>query len=149
KVLVGDIGGSNARFAVADPDSLRLEHFRALPSRQFASLQEAVRRYLYETGIRVTTASFAIAAPLAEETIRMTNLPWSFTREELREACGFSRLELSNDFAALARAVPHLEPQDLHRIGGGDPDPEGTKIVLGPGTGLGLAGIVKTDLGWL
>src|SRR5690606_34801475 len=77
------------------------------------------------------------------------NLPWSFTREELREACGFSRLELSNDFAALARAVPHLEPQDLHRIGGGDPDPEGTKIVLGPGTGLGLAGIVKTDLGWL
>lgn len=149
KTLVADIGGSNARFAIADPLTLALEDLVSLPSASFSSLQDAARTYLASTRARPSRACFAIAAPLAGDTIRMTNRPWSFTREELREACGVAELDLVNDFEALARAVPRLAAADLHRVGGHEASEKATRLVLGPGTGLGLSALVPAGNGWI
>lgn len=149
-MLVADIGGSNARFAIADADRRVLQEFASLPSASFASLQEAAETYLATASSRPARASFALAAPLSGETIRMTNLPWSFTREELRRVCGVDELMLVNDFEALARIVPELAANDLHRIGGnGECKSDANRLVLGPGTGLGMSGIVRCGDGWL
>lgn len=149
KALVADIGGTNARFAIADIDTLIIDHFAAYPSTSFPSLQAAVEPYLATIPHRPALACFAIAAPVSGETLRLTNLPWTFTRDELQSACGVRHLHVVNDFEALALALPWLTPHDLHRIGGGDPAGKGTKVVLGPGTGLGVAGLAQAASGWV
>ncbi len=149
KALVADIGGTHARFAIADLGDLSIRHAATLPSRSFDSLQEAVRAYLDGCPVRPGRAAFGLAAPLSGETIRMTNLPWSFTRRELAAACDVGEVLLINDFVALAHAVPHLGEADLVRIGGAEGAQDATRIVLGPGTGLGLAAIAHTPQGWL
>src|SRR5690606_36865883 len=82
------------------------------------------------------------------ERISLTNSPWSFDAEELKAAFGVERLLLLNDFEALAYALPHLGPADLHQIGGGTPVDRAPKVVLEPGTGLGVAGLVWSPAGW-
>src|SRR5690606_27355220 len=83
KALVADIGGTHARFAIADLEDMKLFHVAALPSASFDSLQEAARTYLASAPVQPGRACFGLAAPLTGETVQMTNLPWSFTREEL------------------------------------------------------------------
>lgn len=147
--LVADIGGSNARFAIADPESLKLARRASLPSASFSSLQEAVKAYLESIPERPSVAGFAVAGPIIGDRLRMTNLPWSITRRELQEACGGAHIALVNDFVALALSLPRLAAEDLHRIGGTDAAAEATRLVLGPGTGLGVAGLVHSDAGWI
>lgn len=149
QALVGDIGGTNARFALADPDTLSLDRFAAYPCRNFSSLEEALGAYLKTLPRVPTRACLGVAAPLGAEPVRMTNLNWTFTADSLRAASGIDDLRLINDFEAQARALPHLLPQDLHRIGGGEPAGLMPKVVLGPGTGLGMAGLVHGGEGWI
>ncbi|MGB3391749.1 MAG: glucokinase [Pseudaminobacter sp.] len=149
KALVADIGGTNSRFAIADVDALTIEHFATFPSSLFSSLQAVVERYMASIPHHPILACFAVAASVSTETMRMTNLPWTFTRDELRSACGARHLHLVNDFEALALALPWLTPHDLHGIGGGNLAGRGTKVVLGPGTGLGVAGLAEAASGWI
>ncbi len=147
--LVADIGGTNARFAIADLETFALRETAALRSASFASLQDAVQAYLASVSIRPDRACLALAGPVTGEQIRLTNLPWTFTRDELREACGLRELYLINDFTALANAVPGLGLEDLQQVGGDSPAAGATKVVLGPGTGLGLSGLVATGSRWV
>lgn len=149
QALVGDIGGTNARFALADLDSLFIDRFAAYPCRNLPSLEAALRAYVATLPQKPLRACLAVAAPLRSETVRMTNLNWTFTADSLRAASGIDDLRLINDFEAQARVLPHLQPDDLHRIGGGEPDEGLPKIVLGPGTGLGMAGLVHSGQGWV
>ena len=147
--LVGDIGGTHARFAISDIDELTISHFVSFRCAMFPSLPAAVAAYMDSIPHRPRMAGLAIAAPVVGEKLKLTNLPWTFTRAELRAAAGVEHLSLVNDFEAQALALPYLVPHDLHRIGGGEPDGHAPKVVLGPGTGLGVAGLVPSLSGWI
>ncbi len=147
--LVADIGGTTARFAIADLDRLTVSNRIAFHVAEFPSLQAAVAAYRVHVPQHPPTAAFALAAPLVGERVEMTNAAWAFTRDELRAAAGVANLVLVNDYAALAYSLPHLTPDDLHQIGGGAPMPRQTKAVIGPGTGLGVAALAWSDAGWV
>ena len=146
--LVADIGGTNARLAVADLATLRVSDAASFRCAESPSLQAVVASYLDGRGERPTAAAVAVAAPVVGDTVRLTNSPWSIVHDELRAAIGVETLLLLNDFEALAHVLPHLGAADLHQIGGGAPAERATKAVLGPGTGLGVAGLAWSPAGW-
>ena len=147
--LVADIGGTNARFGIADLDTLEVGRFEVFHGRDHPTLAGAAAAYLDRLDARPGLGAFAVAAPVTDDAVRLTNSPWAFTRAELRQALGLDELLLLNDFEALALGLPHLGPSDLHRIGGGAPAERAAKAVLGPGTGLGVAGLAWSPSGWV
>jgi len=147
--LVADIGGTNARLAIADLDTLELANPVSLRREGFPSLEAVAESYLRGVAERPSAAAIAVAGPVVGETIKLTNSPWSFRREVLRTALGLEQLLILNDFEALAHALPHLAASDLQQIGGGAPVEHAPKVVLGPGTGLGVAGLVWSPSGWV
>lgn len=140
--LVGDIGGTNARFALTDPAAPqpRFEQEQTLGDGEFGSLQDAARHYLDVTGARPKRAALAIASPIEGDAITLTNRNWSFRRSGLQAALGLDNLLLINDFAAIAWAAPHLAASDRLPIHG-EPatPPPGPVTLIGAGTGLGVA----------
>ncbi len=146
--LVGDIGGTNARFAIADLDTLGLTDFAVLSGADFPTLADAANAYLARHKIRPRQAALAIAASIIGDTIQFTNSPWLCRASALGREVDIESLSLLNDFEALALALPHLDSAGLVRIGGGEALPQATKIVLGPGTGLGIGGLVWSAAGW-
>ena len=150
--LVADIGGTNARFALADPAAQVAEplHAQALRTADFASLQHAASHYLQSAGVRPRRAVIAVASPVDGDEIRLTNRAWSCSREELRTALGLDELQLLNDFGAVAWAVTALRPEDRITLHGPATGPMvGPVSVLGPGTGLGVALLVGSPReGW-
>jgi glucokinase len=149
RTLVADIGGTNARLAIADLATLQLFNRASFHCAEFPSLQAVVAAYLADLAEPPTAAALAVAAPILGERIQFTNSSWSFDLEDLRAALRVEKLLVLNDFEALAHVLPHLEPSDLHQIGGDRPVSHASKVVLGPGTGLGLASLVWTSTGWL
>lgn len=147
--LVADIGGTNARLAIADLDTLELANPVSLRREGFLSFEAVAESYLQGVPERPRAAAIAVAGPVVGETIKLTNSPWSFRRAALRAALGLDELLVLNDFEALAHALPHLAPSDLQQIGGGAPVEHAPKVVLGPGTGLGVAGLVWSPCGWV
>lgn len=145
--LVADIGGTNVRFALATPTGIeRMASYRCA---DFASLTDAARRYCAEAdGRPPRRAAFAVAGPVRGDTIRMTNHVWTFSIDRVRIELGLDRLEVLNDFAALALALPELTRDDLREIKPGTETERAPKVVLGPGTGLGVAALVPTAAGW-
>lgn len=150
-VLLADIGGTHARFALADASAdspLAADTIRKYPVTAFPSLADAARRYLQETGAEVANAVFAVAARVEDGQARMTNHPWVVSHARL---CAQLRLEhalLVNDFAAQAMAIPLLRAGDFAVLGGARWDPEQARddsiqAVLGPGTGLGVGALVS------
>lgn len=150
--MVADIGGTNARFALTDlaaPCPELLEQ-RALRNAEFASLQHATEHYLDSVAARPKLAAIAVACPVGDDEIRLTNRAWSFSRSELQRRLGLESLDMINDFGAVAWAVPALDQGDVVILHGSDDGVRrGPVSVLGPGTGLGVAQLVGDDLrGW-
>ena len=119
--LVADIGGTNARFGIADLDTLEVGRFEVFHGRDHPTLAGAAAAYLAGLDVSPGLGAFAVAAPVTDDAVRLTNSPWAFTRAELRQALGLDELLLLNDFEALALGLPYLGPSDLHQIGGGIP----------------------------
>lgn len=141
--LVGDIGGTNARFAVQQSAGGPLEEIRTLSSDAYSSLREAVEHYLGETRMaRPRWAAFGIANPVTGDQVSMTNHPWSFSIRELQRQLGLTRLLVLNDFTAMALSLPALTADDLKQVGGGAARPGCAIGLLGPGTGLGMSGLI-------
>ncbi len=148
-MLVADIGGTRARFAVLD-DGGALQQLRVLAVEDFAGPVEAIRAYLDELGgIPLRAAAIALAAPVHEAVVRLTNAPWVFSRAEIVRQLGLERLLLLNDFAALALALPSLAPADVRQVGTGAAVDCATRAVLGPGTGLGVSGVCFARGHWV
>jgi glucokinase len=154
--LIADIGGTNVRFALASGSSRAgaagpcVTEERHLRVRDYAGPIEAALAYLGALpGGRppIDEAVIAVATPVDTEVIRFTNSPWSFTPAELEAALEVARLAVINDFAAQAAAIPHLGPADSTPIGGGEALADWPIAVIGPGTGLGAAGLVPTAAG--
>ena len=149
--LVGDIGGTNSRFGLVEPGSTAIRDIEALKNNNFSSLEEAVAHYVKVRGVKsLAAAAIAVAGPTEGETVSLTNRDWSFTRESLRKAALAKRFRLLNDFEALALSLPHLAGDDIVQIGGETPAKPAVKIVLGPGTGLGMATLAPLPQGgWM
>lgn len=148
--LVGDIGGTHARFALVEPGSMVLLHTRTLRCRDYSGPQAAIDDYL--AGLpapRVSEACFAVAAPVAGNTVAMTNNHWLFDIESLRSTCGWSRLRLVNDYTAMALGVLHVPQDKLVSVGGPPRRQPGPLLIMGPGTGLGVSALVPSRQGWL
>ena len=140
--LVADIGGTNARFALArpGPDRPELELPLTLATARFASLQQAAKHYLEQVEFKPRRAAVAVACPVGGEEVRLTNRAWSFNRLELADALNVESLLIVNDFGAAARALPALKTEETLHLHGPESDPLNMPAtVLGPGTGLGIA----------
>jgi glucokinase len=147
--LLADIGGSTSRFAYANSGG-RPERIVAFSSDTVAGIDAAISHYLDGIDVRLDAAVLAVAGPIAGDEISLTNRTasgWRFRLGDLSQRFGLSPVHALNDFEALAWALPRLGPADVRQIGpsGGGED---VKVVLGPGTGLGVAGLVPTGNGW-
>lgn len=149
--LVGDIGGTNSRFGLVEPGKTKVLEIAVQRNENFASLEESIAAYVAAKGLTALSgAAIAVAGPIEGELVALTNRDWSFTRETLRKAARARQFRLLNDFEALALSLPHLSGEDLVQIGGATPSQPGVKIVVGPGTGLGMATLAPLPQGgWM
>lgn len=146
--LVGDIGGTNARFAWQARAGAPLECVETLPCRDFPQLQQAVEAYLARIARpHPEQAALGLANPVTGDWIQMTNHHWSFSTEQLRQALGLHTLAIYNDFSALALALPSLREDELLHLGGGPALPDAARALIGPGTGLGVSGLLPQEGG--
>jgi glucokinase len=143
--LVADIGGTNARFALASLRSGELTEIRRWRVADHATMAAAAAAYLRAVGPdwRVSIGAIAVAGPTNRDEIQCTNCTWRFSISELRDQLGFDELHVINDFAANGWALPTLGKSELHSIGlpVADAGHEGTYAILGPGTGLGVGAV--------
>ena len=147
--LVADIGGTNARFALATPDG-HIESERTLSGADYPDLVQAATAYLRNMpGPRPRRAAVAVATPITGDWIQFTNSPWSFSIEAARQALGLERLLILNDFTALALALPLLGADERRTVGGGTAVAETPIGLIGPGTGLGVSGLVWSGSRWI
>jgi glucokinase len=141
--LLGDIGGTNARFAWQASAGAPLRAVAQYRCADRASLQAAIEHYLAEhRHPQPAAAAIGIANPITGDLVRMTNHHWSFSIAALKKALGVSQLAVVNDFTALALSLPDLAAADLVALGGGPGDPAAARGVIGPGTGLGVSGLL-------
>lgn len=147
--LVADIGGTRSRLALIDADG-RTRSLRIMANNDWPTLDALVRGYLDAASAaeKVRVAAFAVAAPVTGDELRMTNRAWHFHRDELRAALDLEHLAIVNDFTAVALSLPHLEADDLVRIGGGEKAAGAAMATIGPGTGLGVSGLVPGRTGY-
>src|SRR5258706_8499592 len=141
--MVVDIGGTNARFALVSAGSPEPRDEKTVRCADFTSLEHAVRHYLQDHGNPVVReAALDVAVDPIGDFIKLTNGPWGFSIEQTRRALGLDRLQVVNDFTALALAVPTLRADELQSIGGGTAVTGMPIAVIGPGTGLGVSGLI-------
>ncbi len=148
-VLIADIGGTNARFALVEgPDQANRE-FAPVRIAAFETLEAAIARNVVEpSGVTPASIVIALAAPLVGERIRLTNGDWIIDPARLIETFGLAKVVLMNDFAGQGLATLALGDADLIDAGGGVPDDNAPRIAIGPGTGLGIAILVKVADRW-
>ncbi|WP_019631344.1 glucokinase [Actinomadura atramentaria] len=149
--LVADVGGTNARFALLDGPGAEPERVAVLPTAHHPGLAETAAAYLagHAPGARPSAACLAVAGPVVGGRFRLTNAGWpADTAANVAEHLGIPRVDVINDFEALARALPSLTADDAPHVGPALPPGDGPLAVVGPGTGLGTAGLVRTAAGW-
>ncbi|AOV97423.1 glucokinase [Edwardsiella hoshinae] len=147
--LVGDVGGTNARLALCCLESGRLSAVQSYACQQFASLEAVIRTYLQKVEEQVDSACIAIACPVTDDWVAMTNHSWAFSIRALRQALGLARLEVINDFTAVSMAVPVLPAASLIQLGGQAPQAGRPIAIYGAGTGLGVAHLIQADERWI
>lgn len=149
--LLADIGGTNARFALADTTAampLLDASIRDYRVREFDSLADAAQRYLADIGASAERAYFAVAGRVDGDSVRMTNHHWHVGLHATRTQLGLTQLRVMNDFYALAMGVPLLAGPALVEVGStkAAPSPRSDRVwaVIGPGTGLGWAALIQS-----
>jgi glucokinase len=148
-LLIGDIGGTNARFALAGSKQPGFSKELVLHCADYASADAAIRHYLKEVGSnKPDVICLAAAGPIIGQRVRFTNNPWHIAAAELQGLFGISKVRLLNDFEAIAYSIPFLDKDDCMPFGLPEHGPLGTGDytvgILGPGTGLGAVGLRKT-----
>ncbi len=141
--LIADIGATNARFAIADAEGIH--EAINLQCADHAGLAEAALHYLSliaPSRNAPKAACIAIAGPVHGDYFEMTNHAWKFSIKETQQRLGLNHLEVMNDFKAIALAVPSMGQEFIEQVGGGAPKKHASIAVVGPGTGLGVAGLI-------
>lgn len=146
--LIGDIGGTNARLALADSESFKVHQQKTFSSRDFPNLLQVVQAYLRDLPVEIDPpreACFAVASPIRGEQVSFTNNPWTFSVSELKSQLPLDTLKVINDFYAVAMSLPYLKAEDLVQLAPWRVDATKTLAVMGPGTGLGMAILADND----
>ena len=149
-VLIGDIGGTNARFAILVDAFAEPKEFPVVQTADFATIDQAIQTAILDrTSLQPRSAVLAIAGPIDGDEIALTNCPWVVRPKAMAAELNLGDIILLNDFEAQALAVVALGEEHMVRIGHGHPDPSAGRVVLGPGTGLGVAGLVHSRHTWI
>ncbi len=149
-VLIGDIGGTNARFALIPAHDAPLEDFESVPTEGFPDIESAVEESIFaRTSLRPRSALIDLAGPIDGDAVDLTNADWIVRPRDMIRRLGVEDVILLNDFEALALALTCLDAADLALIGGHPESASGAKVVVGPGTGLGVGGLVEAGGMWV
>jgi glucokinase len=153
--LIADVGGTNVRFALMYDslllDKMPLEDVASLTCADYPNLAAAMRAYLAQTAPPAppSRAAIAVASPVTGDRVELTNNGWSFSIAGLQAEFSLTSLSVMNDFTALALSVPDLGENDLLKIGGGAAARQCPIAVIGPGTGLGVSGLIPSETDWI
>ena len=150
--LVADIGGTNARFALVtgkENQQYRIENIQILSTSEHATLSSALNAYLEGVDIRPKAMCLAVAGPVVADLVKLTNLNWEFSCNAMAKEFGLERFIAMNDFAAVAAACRQVTEEHLVTIKSGEVKAQSTKAVFGPGTGLGVAGLICENGRWI
>ena len=148
-LLVGDVGGTNARFAVARMVDGKpvLDHHESFPAETYPTFLEGVAAFIDGCEVKPTGGVIAVAGPVTDGEIDLTNSPWRVSESEL-QTLGLKPVKLINDFEALAWGAPVVPEEMLAKVGGPDEgEPNEAISVLGPGTGFGVSALARDDHG--
>jgi glucokinase len=147
EILVADIGGTNSRVGFAEPGG-RPQRILSVANDSVDGPEGVLARALEGVTAPPPLAVLALAAPVAGEEIALTNRDWVLRPKQLAARFGIAKVHALNDFEALAYALPAFTDRDLQPIGDAGGFPHGAKLVLGPGTGLGVAALVPSGDDW-
>lgn len=148
--LVADIGGTNIRIGQVI-DNRTIENIEVFQCRDFPSLADVFKHYLNNNDLdkQQLNVCLAIACPVEQDLVVMTNMPWQFSKAELKATLNLKNLLVINDYTAIAHAVPFLDDSQKVQIGAGEIVPNRPISICGPGTGLGVANVVPSESGWI
>lgn len=151
--LIGDIGGTNARFALVTPETFDLRDIQTLPCADYPHLVDAVRDYLERVGATGANAPveacLAFACPVHDDIVSMTNNHWRFSKREVKQSLGLDLFKVINDFTAQALGVPHIGDEERVQVKPGHAEQNRARLIMGPGTGLGVAGLFPGSEAWI
>ncbi|MBU1236848.1 MAG: glucokinase [Gammaproteobacteria bacterium] len=149
-ILLGDIGGTNARLALAEPGTTDPVSEWRVATADFSDFPSVLAAFVAETGATITAGCLAVAGPIDDtgRSANFTNLPWTIDADALERRFGIGRLTLANDFAAAAMGVTVAPAETLVPLQEGEPLADAPKLVIGAGTGLGMATLVADKGGW-
>ncbi|MGN6144815.1 MAG: glucokinase [Mesorhizobium sp.] len=149
-ILIGDIGGTNARFSVVLDANSEAGEPRIVQTADFPTIDAAIQAAVLDrSSVQPKSAVLAVAGPVDGDEIELTNCPWVVRPKEMIANLGLTDIVVLNDFEAQALAVVALGEEHMEKIGGGMPEPNAGRVVLGPGTGLGVAGLVHALGHWI
>ena len=140
-MLAGDVGGTNLRLGLfrGDPESLEPVVVEVVPTRGSANLAALAHSFLERHGAAPSAAAFGVASPVLANRAEGASLPWPVDARELARAFGIERVALLNDLQANAHGLAALQKADLSVLNVGAPDPNGSRVLISAGTGLGMA----------
>ncbi|XYX40790.1 glucokinase [Candidatus Erwinia dacicola] len=147
--LVGDVGGTNARLALCDVETGAILQAKTFPTTNYASLEAVIHAYLDKQQQDIKHGCIAIACPITEDWVEMTNHNWAFSTSKMKTSLAFKALEIINDFTAVSMAIPMLSPDDVLQFGGEPAVQDKPVAVYGAGTGLGVAHLIHVDKRWV
>ncbi len=147
-ILLADIGGTNARFSMIKADGRAPTPVFRLRTDSTATFAEACERYVSAQGLPTPNSLIVDGAgPVIGKTIDLTNADWLIDGDELMRSLGLEQGITINDFEALALGLPYFAAADLDPVGDAPMGTEGTRLVLGPGTGLGVGALAQSPRG--
>ena len=149
-ILIGDIGGTNARFSLLADDASGPRDVTIVKTADYPTIDAAIEdAVLSRADVKPRATILAVAGPINGDEIPLTNCPWVVRPRSLLADLGFEDVVVINDFEAQALAVATLDGENQVQVGGGASRPGHSKVVLGPGTGLGVAGLVHALDAWI
>ncbi|NRA71026.1 MAG: glucokinase [Gammaproteobacteria bacterium] len=141
--LIADVGGTNIRLALVDDETItEIECFKC---DDHSSLEAVVSHYVELKQVSIVNACFGIAGPVVDKILKMTNLGWSFSAQSVKNTLGCDHVSFINDYTAITMSLPALKGDQLVTIHAAPGEPDAPRVVCGPGTGLGLAQLVKVN----
>jgi len=141
EAIVADIGGTNARFGLVNHNG-DIDHISVLQCADFLGIDEAFRHFASEVGQPTNRLAIAVACPVQHDLVKLTNNDWSFSKKALVDSLNLSELLVVNDFTAQSLAAVSINQDSFETLQAGSADPLGPIFVIGPGTGLGVGGLV-------
>lgn len=149
-LLLGDVGGTNTRLALAEPGTTEPLAERRYNNAEFSGFEEVLADFLAASDARISAGCLAVAGPIADggRSARLTNLPWAIDADALAARFKLGRLTLANDFTAAALGVTATPADSLVALQAGEPLTDAPRLVVGAGTGLGMAVLLPEGRGW-